>query len=150
MINDNPGWLARVRAARQRCTWRWGTAITPSPPTSSPPGRSPTSPCRTCGTWTTVRSRESVLEAIFLFIPILSSWSATGGQGPYPVTLCLFVVVDSSRILLYCCKLYKYFKNILYRYLSVADPGCLSWIRFFFHPGSPSKNLSVLTPTNCF
>jgi hypothetical protein len=38
-------------------------------------------------------------------------------------------------------------------YCSVAKPGCLSRIRFFsipepnfFHPGSASKNLSILIP----
>jgi hypothetical protein len=28
---------------------------------------------------------------------------------------------------------------------NVADPGCLSRIRIFFHPGSASKNLSIFT-----
>jgi hypothetical protein len=41
-------------------------------------------------------------------------------------------------------------KNV--RYASVADPGCLSRIPDpnFFHPGSRSKNLSILTQKDGF
>jgi hypothetical protein len=36
--------------------------------------------------------------------------------------------------------------------LSVADPGCLSWIQIFFHPGSRIriKEFKYFNPKNCF
>ncbi len=65
------------------------------------------------------------------------------------ISCVFFLVVASSRIRLYCCKLYKYFKKIIY--LSVADPGCLSWVRFFFHPGSESFSSRIrIKEFKCF
>ncbi len=58
------------------------------------------------------------------------SWART--RAPSPGTTCRLIVLSSIR-----------FVSALLS--SVADPGCLSRIRIFFHPGSAWQNLSILT-----